>query len=164
MSSLQERAAARRQQLEQDHSFVLPLPGYEDMFAVRYRALSYGEMWRISDKNGALPNSPETDMANFADLLINGCVEFLEVKPDGSYQSLGHKWGDAKGINESFGLGLPEGATARECVFAVFSGPQGGNRLALHAAAYDAGLVQSTSEVAEETVGESGPSEEGLSS
>src|SRR5690242_9188531 len=92
MSSLQERLAARIQQLQQDRTFVLPVDGCEQELAARYRVLPYEEQWDLLNRYDGEEDSPETTLASNADLLIAGCVELLEVNDDGSYQSLGCRW------------------------------------------------------------------------
>lgn len=159
MSSLKERAAARRRQLEEDKSFVVPLIGYEDMFAVRYRALPLEDQMKIGERNAELKKA-EQAVANAADTIINSCIEFLEVKGKDEYVSLGCKW-TADTARELFGAELPEGASARDAVSAVFSGPLGTTRLVVHADACDSETIKALSAVDEVISGESEPSVEG---
>lgn len=158
MSSLQERLAARREQLQQERTFVLPVLGYEDVgLHARYRVLSYEELRKIGKRNEKLEGTTEGELAVAADTLINACVELIERNDDDSYVGLGHRWTPAA-VRELFGLDLAPDATAREAVHAVLPGTQ----LMLHFNEYDGGLSDVAPEIAKEMAeGESEPSEEG---
>lgn len=152
MSTLKERLAARREDLQHERDVVLPIPGYEDMLAGRYRVLSYRELRRIGKRNQGLEGTEDGELILAADTLIEACSELLEVKDDGAYASTGQRW-NANGVRELFGADLPEGATARDAIFHVFPPTQ--TELMLHFNDYDEHLKQVVSEVDDKLVGES---------
>jgi hypothetical protein len=159
MSSARERAAARRQHLQQKRTITLPLPGYEDIYHVRYRILGAREIRKLGERNEkAGLTGYDLELNTFADILINACEEFLEVKGPDEFASTGHKW-NANGANDLFDADLPEGSSARDAIFAVFPGTE--SELILHATEYDSHLTVEAARVDENSVGESQPSNEG---
>lgn len=160
MSSLQERIAARRAQREQERSFVIPVPGYEDVgLAARYKVLRYEELRDVGRGNEDLEGTSEGELAVFADTLIRACVELLERDKDGNYASLGCRW-TTSGVREHLGVDLPEGATARQALFEVFNGPSGGTDLALHFQQYDSESSRTAVAIEKDLSGESVASSE----
>jgi hypothetical protein len=170
MASLKDRVKARRDELREDHTFVLPVPGYEDVgLAARYKTVPYEGLRKIGEKPDilAVKNEGQRELMAFADTLILGCVELLEeVGRDDhgnpEYRSLGHGW-TAAGVRDHLLDDLPEGATARDAVLAVFSGPNGGNRLAQHVRLWDTKADEINSKIDSRVEGESGASEEAKS-
>lgn len=150
---------ARRRQRAKERSFVLPVRGYEDVgLNARYRVLGYEELRDIDLRNKDL-DGPEGELARYADTLIEACEELL----DGD-QGLGCKWSSTAAVlREKLGVDVPEGAGARDNVFAVFNGTGGGNDLFLHWHEWDLEASKTVEEIDEEQAGEFRPSLEGSS-
>lgn len=129
--SLKERLAERREQLHQERTFVIEIPGYRDLIAGRYRTLPYEAIRKVYKRNEATLDTSEGELNSCADTLILGCVELLEKRDDGEYHSLDIRWPNAADL---FGVDLPEGVSdARAVVRAVLPG----NELVKHAAEYN---------------------------
>jgi len=147
MSSVQERLAARREQLQHDRFCELPVPGYEDILLARYRILGRTELKPIA-RNNAGQDEDEQELCNALDTLIQACEDLLELKgsEDGKpvYESLGRKWTVAT-AREYFGVELPTDATARDALLAIFPPTQ--TELLAHFIAYDAELLTTAAEV-----------------
>lgn len=166
MSSLQERVAARRAQRAKERTFVLPVRGYEDIgLYCRYKPLSWEE---ISDN---LSGDDPYDVEKAAGCLIEACVELLEdttpdVKriKDKQFVGLGCRWSSAANVlNDKLGVDVPDDATARDKLLAVFNGVGGTGDLILHARDWDEQAAQATSGIDEEQADLSVPSVEGSS-
>lgn len=127
-SSLKERLAKRRKELESEANFELPVPGYDGLWA-RYRVLGYEEIRGIGlriEEEAADQTSAERLTA--AETLAEACIELLEhVGADDRgkpvFESLGKRWSAAT-VNEFFGASLPDGVIARDAVLAVFPYPR----------------------------------------
>lgn len=166
MSSLQERFARVREERSRsdEYTFELPVPGYEQIgLWARYRVLDYKELRQIGNDVALekIKNDSEEELAEYATTIIRACVELLEKTGDDSFQSLGYGW-SADGIRK-LGADLPEGATARQAVFAVFNGPMGGNHLFHHFREFSTRADEVGPALTEDVQGESEPSEEGSS-
>jgi hypothetical protein len=157
MSSLQERVAARRKERERERTFVLPVPGYEDVLHARYRPLPFEDLHDLQQRHEDDGDTAEGILGLRADTLARACVELLERSPDGSFRSLGFGWQPA-GVREHLIPGLPESATARDTVFALFNGTMGGNELIWHFRQWDAEASRNVRAEADELLGESAPS------
>lgn len=158
MSSLRDRVAARRRERERERSFVLPIPGYEDLgLCARYRPLAFEELHDLQRRHAEDDESAGAILALRADTLARSCIELLERRQDGSYQSLGCGW-TAFGVREHLVPELPETATARDAIFAVFNGVTGGQELYWHFGRWDEEASRSAQQLGEEQAGESGPS------
>jgi hypothetical protein len=79
--SLADRVAARRQERVQKRSakFVLTIPGFRDLLAVRYQTLTFEKRREIQLRHEGIGENADDEVAAAADLLINACVEVLEV-------------------------------------------------------------------------------------
>ncbi len=128
--SLEDRVAARREERQRARAslLIIPVPGYKDLLAARYRVLQWEEKMDIVRRHKGLLNSEDgplggntTDtVATAADMLIAACEEILEVsgKDDNGkplYRSLGQRW-TAPMILETFRLPLPPEATVRHAL------------------------------------------------
>ena len=158
MSSLQERLAARREQLYQERTFVIPVEGYEDVgLFCRYRVLPYEEWRKIGKNNEKLADTAEGEVGVAADTLIRACVNFVERKDDGTFTDLEYRW-NSGGVAALFGIDLPSEGGARGAVQAALPS----NQLMLHYAAYSDAASTVVPAVDEEMAeGESEPSTEG---
>lgn len=131
--SVRDRAKARRRELQEERAFTIPLKGYEDMFAVYYRVLSYEEYREIGKRHDE--NTPDGELAVYADTLIMACLDILELDENGKETSTGQRWTPAA-VDALFGVEeLPADATARQAIRAVLPS----NELALHFNDYDKG-------------------------
>lgn len=147
MSTLQEWLTAQREQLAQDRTEVIPVPGYEQRLAGRYRLLPLTNAEKIIEKT-------ETNTDRYADSIIQSCVGLLEIVGENEYRETGHRWSSA-GVRELFGIDLPEGATARQALLACFPEPLGPYRLYQHFVEIDEALSATQSSVDEELRGNS---------
>lgn len=161
--SLKEKLAARRAQLQSERTHVFPIPGYEDLIAARYKSLDYKALRKIGNRNAKLEGTSDGELANYADTLINACVELLRVDGDDpeKYPSLRDsgnvaRWDDQT-VREFFDPDLPTGTSARQAILAAIPGTQ----LALHFQRYDEWLSDVVPEIQEQMRGESEPSQEG---
>jgi len=124
LSTLQEWLAAQREQLAQDRTEVVPVPGYEERLAGRYRLLPLARAEKIVER-------AKSNLDRYADTIINSCIELLEITGENEYQSTGHTW-NRDGVRELFGVDLPDNATSRQAVFAAFPPPMGEYKLYQH--------------------------------
>lgn len=141
--SLRDRVEQRRRELERqpEQTILLPIPGYEDLLVAQYRALRYREMFAIESRHESNPDKAEGTLFALADKLIAACERILEpvgYDEDGheTYQDTGHRY-NARAARELFGAELPEGATARQALLAIFGDADGEERLVLHGADYE---------------------------
>lgn len=119
--TLAGRVAARREQrvARLAARFVLPVPGFEDLLACRYRPLSFEEKRAIALRHDRVGEDAEQEVAAAADLLVTACVEVLAAE-DGAMTPLSSGWTAAL-VRDMFGLGdeAPEGATVRQALIAA---------------------------------------------
>lgn len=158
-ASLQELIAARRAQRERERTFVVPVRGYEDLgLKARYRPLGYEELRDVDDRNQDAEGA-EGELSRYADSLLEANVDLLQDD-----QSLGCRWSSGPAaLRDKLGIDVADGSTSRQCLFAVFNGPGGGNDLFLHWTLWDREASRVVEQIDEEQVGESPPSEEGSS-
>jgi hypothetical protein len=137
--SLKARVQARRRELEQEHdsTFVLPIPGFEQLLAVEYRPLNYREMMKLESRHSKNTDEAESVLFIAVDKMIAACERLVEVtgNPD-EYADTGYRW-NVQGVRECFGCELPDGATARQAVLKVFSYEGGEEDLILHSGEYE---------------------------
>lgn len=164
--SLKDKVAARRRQLEQTNTITLPIPGYEDLLAARYKPLGFEPTMKIVERNEKLGTADQV-VANAADSLVVACEEILEIVGEDDngpiYQSTGHKW-TTNGVREIFDVDLPDGTTARDAILAAMPGPAGvgdAMNLTLHYAAYTNAMGANNDTFRKALQGESAPSPEG---
>lgn len=161
LGSLSHRIAERRRERERRRKepIIIPVPGYSDLFAVRYRRLTGGEADEIIKKH-----DPEVDgLAGPISMLITACEEILEVtgrdeagKP--TYEPLGRKW-TPTAIRELFEADFQEGITTRLAMEQVLHE----NEISRHFKAYTDAVREQDKDDAEALPGESKPSGEGSS-
>jgi hypothetical protein len=144
--SIEERLKARLALKQAQHETTLPVDGYEDLFAARYRAISYEEMRGIARRNERIADEDEREVATAADVLAIACEEVFAVEPDGEHTSLGAAWSPQLAQT----LGLPPVTTARQCLLALFPDHMD---LVSHQTAYLIWRDRATVKAAEETVG-----------
>jgi hypothetical protein len=88
---------------------IIPIPGYEERLAGRYRILTFDDKVAIANRHGGVELDPgDTSMA--ADYIVNACEELLEVTGTGedgqpTYQGLGMQW-MADDIADLFGVAV----------------------------------------------------------
>ena len=156
--SLRERAAARRRELEHEHevSILLPMPGYEDLFAVQYRAMGAREMFTIENRSKDDKESYDKYWAIASDKLVAACERILEVKGPDTYEDTGFRL-NAKAARELFDCSLPENASARIAMHAIFgASEEGDERLTDHAGDYELQRKGLVTKVDKRVEGESG--------
>lgn len=160
-ASLADRVAAKRREVEarRQARFILPVPDYQELLAVKYRKLLWEERMDIIERDGGTDTAERVTAA--ADMLIAACEDLLEV--DGTngngepvYKPLGKRW-STPAIIEYFGIGLPENATVRHALREAL----GSDALMTHFAEYvrEVGMIETEGEGA--ATGEASPSEEG---
>ncbi len=148
--SLRDRAAARREELQRQDTFKLPVEGWEDMLLAEYRGLGYTMLRKIGERHDQ--GTPEGELASFADTLINACVDIYEITPDGPV-AFGKRWSSSF-VRDELGIDLPDSATARQALEAVL--PE--DYLAMHFRAYDMKVGELLTKHDRAVVGESGAS------
>lgn len=160
--SLASRVAARREQIIAGRSakFVLPIPGYTGLLAARYRPLSYEVKRKIQLRHEKIGEDAADEVAASADLLINACVEVLEVTgsgPDGeTYETISQGW-SAQVIASTFALDLEPTTTARTALIMAL----GSDDVMAHFGQYARASDQILAAAEEGAQGESEPSQEG---
>lgn len=121
--SLQQRIAQREREHEQapEHTIILPVPGFEDILAVQYRALSVREMFAIETRvTKTIKDEYEQNLFGAADKLINACERIVEPTSDpDTFNDTGYQWG-TKAARELFNRTLPEPSTARQALLSIF--------------------------------------------
>lgn len=149
--SLSQRVAQRRREREarRNEPIILPVPGYGDLFAVRYRRIKLAEIADIVERHGT-----DADVSASIAMLVAACEDILEVtgvKDDGTpdYQSLGKKW-STRTIAELFEEDFPPETTVR-----VAMGVLDELELQRHAKAYIEKIVEFDKSEAEVLPGES---------
>lgn len=156
--SLQERLAHRRQQLTQERSFDLPVPGYEDDLVARYHPLSFKKNFDIETRNDKNPDRATATLNVILDKLIAACDGLFSKAEDGTLTDLGHKW-TVDAAKALFGIDdLDEGATARQAMLAIFPDT---DLLIEHVKQYAEACTERVPQIQETLEGESEPSQEG---
>src|SRR5690349_13080998 len=98
--SFKERLAQRRRELESNTTFELEVPGYDGLWA-RYRPLGYEEVRAIGlriekDVASMGMNGDEAQVMGerltAAETLAEACVELLEAKGAGVFETTGYRW------------------------------------------------------------------------
>lgn len=160
--SLAHRVAQRRKEREARRGTIVtvPVPGFEDLFAVNYRRLTLEERSEIVDRNDVLEGGAGSMTTGAADLLINACVDILEITGQDEagepiYLPLGKKWTPSV-IAELFEEDT-QGVTVRDALMQVLDSDD----LTGHFAAYSKAVRALDEKATDETPGESGPSDEG---
>ena len=160
--SLRERLAARRRELTEERTFLLAVPGYEDLgLYARYKSLPYEALRAIVKRHERTMDTAAGELALACDVLIHACIELVEKRDDDSYQSLGFRWGP-EAAKELFQIDLPEGATVRNAIQEIFAGRS--MSLILHYREYDEQMGTTVAEVDDAQVGESAASSDQTSS
>jgi hypothetical protein len=157
VASLAHRIAERRRERNalRAEPIVLPVPGYGDLFAVRYRRLDPSEAAAISEKH-----DPRVDgLAGPIALLVNACEDILEVTGVDQagkrvYEPLGRKW-SVNTIAELFEE--DPSPTVRLAMEKVFDERE----ISRHFGAYTKAVAELDKDDTEALPGESKPSVEG---
>jgi hypothetical protein len=118
LTSLSERARARRQQLQRQRTVILKVPGWENWLEVEYRALSWAEMRMISGRHERISDDATRDLYVAADTLILASVNSYALDDEGKRHELGLHWGIE--LAQRFGVDVDEGTTARRAVMSFF--------------------------------------------
>lgn len=161
--SIADILAQRRAQLANKRAkeMTIPVPGYEDVLACRYRQLPAEEKLDIVHRHEGVGSDGANEIAAAADVLINACIELVKVtgKDDAGelqYEGLGYRW-TADGVVALFKVELPENATARQAIRAVLDGED----ILTHLSDYHFARIKILNEGDELVQGESEPSVEG---
>lgn len=161
--SLAARVAARREQRVASRSakFILPIPGYKDLLAARYKPLSFEQKRKIQLRHDGIGEDADDEVAASADLLINACVEVLEITGstetgEPSYETISGGW-SAGVIASTFGLDIAPQMTARAALIMALGSDDVMEHFGQYAQAADAILADGE----EAAQGEAKPSEEG---
>lgn len=120
--SLQERIAERHRRVREERTVVLPVPGFSDLLAARYRPLPIQDRLRILRKHQNAGEDGDDLVAAAADVLINACEDLLE-KNGSDWKSLGKKW-TSSAIGELFPVAISEDTTAREALTQALTSDQ----------------------------------------
>ncbi len=129
--SLRDRLAARRRQLAERDFFTQPILGYEDLgLYARYEVLDFTTRSKIGQRHATAISRKETEIGGTrdaaADTLAQACVGLLEkVGEDGGFRELAPGF-TADAIREYIVPDLPEGATVRQAILAMFPAPHDG--------------------------------------
>ena len=113
--SLAARAAARRAELSATRTCELPVPGYQDMLVIGYRALTYPEVKRISQRTAIIRDEAERDLATYADQLLLASTDAWEITQQGMRRHVGSGW--TSGVLQTLGADL--GMTGRQMLLGV---------------------------------------------
>jgi hypothetical protein len=120
--SLADRIAASERQATEtpERAIILPVPGPTSSFlSVRYRALTYRELLKIEERHEKVKDSGDQYLFIATDKLIQACQGILENTGPDEYTDTGHKW-TAQTAKVLFRRDLPDNATARQAVLAIF--------------------------------------------
>jgi hypothetical protein len=154
-TSLRGRLAARRVKLREEHTFDLPVPGYEKEIVARYQPLDYVMLRRIGDRQESEPDRFQREVNTAADTLANACVGLYEVGEDGKAgESLNARW-STSAAKDLFGVPeveLPQGSGARQALLAIFPGD---TSVVLHYSTYSELAADVSRQVDEDVAGES---------
>lgn len=126
--SFKEKLAQRRKELEENTSFEMAVPGYENLWA-RYRVLGYEDMRSLGLAiETEVENQAAGERLTAAATLLRACDELLEFQgPDAQgkpiFASLGCRW-SLYAARELFGLELPDGVEDREALLQIFPYPR----------------------------------------
>jgi hypothetical protein len=141
--SLADRIAARSRELEQEpeRAIFVPVPGYEDILVVQYRALDLREQLRIEKRHEKIKDTGEQYLLVAVGKLAAACEEILEVVDQDTYRQTdppGQKW-NVGGVRALFSSraavrDLPDSASVRQAMLAVFADEEA---LVQHAADYE---------------------------
>lgn len=115
--SLAARAQARRAELSARRSVELPVPGYQDMLVIEYRALTYSEVKRIGQRVSLIRDEAAQDLASYADQLLLASTNAWEITREGTRRHVGAGW--TSDLLTS--LGAAPGMTARQMLLGVLS-------------------------------------------
>ena len=74
--SVLDALRARREQLAEDHTLNIAVPGYEELLFVQLTVIPSRQLQTIRDR-AERSNSPDAETNANADLLINGCQDIL---------------------------------------------------------------------------------------
>jgi hypothetical protein len=152
--SLRGRLAKRRAELRGEHSFDIPVPGYEEELVARYHTLDYHVLRRIGKRNEDEADPVQSELNVAADTLANACSGLFEVGEDGTLTDTGHRWSTAA-AKDLFGIGedeLPAGSTARDAMFRIF---QNDTAVVMHFSRYSDLSTNAGARVDKELRGES---------
>lgn len=163
--SLRDYLAGRRQERQDKRTrrMVLPIVGYEQRLAGRYKILGFDEKRDIQHRHEKIGEAGDGQVLvnASADLIINSCEDLLEVtgvdeagKP--TYVSLGKRW-MAPDVAELFGVEVTPQTTAIQALRLVLDPDQVMQHFGRIRAETEAILL----EVEEESQGEAQPSVEG---
>ena len=172
--SLQEYLAAKREEnfSKRQRRLTIPITGYEDRFAGRYRILEFPEQRDIRQRHENLGEQEDgaAVVDAGADLILAANEDLLEITDPGdpnatppvpaTYQSLGKRW-TAPAIGELFGVNItdPTGQTitARDALKLVLAPDQ----IVQHWGRVNGQIDQILTESEASVQGEAEPSSEG---
>ena len=164
--SLKDYLAAKRAERAGKRAtrMVIPVVGYEERFAGRYKILEFDEKRDIQSRHdsiGEVGNDGAALVNASADFIINACVDLLEITGKdeagkSTYQQLGKRW-MAPDIADLFGVQITPQTTAREALKMVLDPDQIMEHFGAITTAADAIMA----EVSVEGQGEAQPSVEG---
>jgi hypothetical protein len=115
--SLARRAQVRRAELSARRTVQLPVPGYQDILVVEYRALTYAEVKRITTKTERIRDEAAQDLAAYTDQLLLASTNAWEIAPDGTRTELGTGWT----IELVRAMGSPPDLSLRQSFMAVLT-------------------------------------------
>jgi hypothetical protein len=156
--SLKDRLSELRQQAQEEHTFDLSVPGYENVLVARYRSLSYRDQRKIGQRHENEKDQIELELNVAADMLITACQAVLAKNDDGSLVEIG-KW-NVQTAQEQFGVDFGDHAgtaTARQAITSILSD----TNLMRHFADWLVATTDVNQKVDEVVQGESEPSLEG---
>lgn len=119
--SLAGRIAERRRDLERKTTEDFDVPGYEGILVARYKVVGYAANRKIGKRHESMPAWIKAELYTMADTLILANVDLLENGGDdpAGHRPLGLRWG-VKAAQDLFRCQLPDNATARQAMFAIF--------------------------------------------
>jgi hypothetical protein len=121
LGSLAEQVAQRAKARAKQRQTILtiPIPGFEDLFAIQYRRLTFEEKSALVERHNVIDGDARERIESAADMLINACEDVVQVtghdehgKP--SYRSLQTRLTSAF-VGRLFGL-EPVPSTARDAL------------------------------------------------
>lgn len=133
-SSLEARMSRRREEIEQSVAEVFPVPGWEDIFAVRLRKVSGKRLNKLAERHKQVRDKYLQTLYIAADQIVAGTTGFYDLAdfdgevPDPDQPTLeGASWERlARGCNPT----LNEDLTARQAVISLVMGDEADQRLA----------------------------------
>jgi hypothetical protein len=117
-SSLEERMARRRAELESDKPFIAPVPRWGDMFAVELGHQDYRQGRRLAEAHRRNRDIVAAELYMSCDQMLAATQGFHEVKADGSYEKV---TGDMSWIRlqQAALPKLGKGLTSRQALLAL---------------------------------------------